>query len=513
MQSTILSAEDFRKYIINPVHIQESFYDEGLSSFNNIEVNERILFNDHYQHELRFSNSNFKRIEIKDGIFDQNLLFKDCVFNEAFVIENGTFNGQLFFLNCEFKKGLTILDITSQSLLLENTSSVNPIKIRGANIKRLVYSSVNEKTIFKLEGRFTLIKSLKLISVTGMTFFSKQCNINELVIDGYLNSSSRIDLMDIKIYNIEMVNVNNDGKIYFSNFNHCMVLRIIKLSVVDIKKLLLADNRYHQEIKRFIENKQDKIDNVISLYSAFAFPEVLREPLYKLVAAESFKFDLLPSVKPIFKLHYCSLGILELKDIGLETLDIKVLSSDMSSIKLINSIFPLKIESYNKLNAYCVYNDLYSSANRQNNYKDKVEYYKTSQEALLDHLLTENSHIKNLSSIISIKFSNFYSNHGSNWIKALLITVVIIGLPTFSLFVYSLKTIQADFSIKGFEYFISNFFSYFPQFLNPLHKIDFLDNQRYPVGFWTGWVDLISRILIGIGLFETVRSFRKYVRS
>lgn len=513
MQATTLSTQDFIRYVTDPIHFQESFYDVELSSFNNIEVNEKILFDGHYLHELRFSNSNFKRIEIKNGVFDHNLFFKDCVFEEGFVIENGTFNGQLFFLNCEFKKGLTILNITSQSLLFENTSSVNPIKIRGANIKRLVYSSVNEKTIFKLEGRFTLIKSLKLVSVTGMTFFSKQCNINDLAIEGYFNSSSRIDFMDIKIYNIEMVNVNNDGKIYFSNFNHCLVLKFIKLSVQDVKSLLLADNKYHQEIKRFIEKEEDKIDNIVSLYTAFVFPEMLREPLYKLAAAESFKFDLLPTVKPILKLHYCSLGILELKDIGLETLDIKILSTDMSSIKLINSIFPLKIESYNKLNAYCVYNDLYSSANRQNNYRDKVEYYKTSQEALLDHLLTENSVIENLSSIISIKFSNFYSNHGSNWIKALLITVFIIGLPTFSLFVYSIKTIQADFSMQGFEYFMSNLFSYFPQFLNPLHKIDFLDNKIYVLGFWTGWIDLIARILIGIGLFETVRAFRKYVRS
>jgi hypothetical protein len=72
-----------------------------------------------------------------------------------------------------------------------------------------------------------------------------------------------------------------------------------------------------------------------------------------------------------------------------------------------------------------------------------------------------------------------------------------------------------EFSKEGLDGFISSAIFYI-QYLNPAHRIDFMDNKlsNYMYSMNLGFMvfDFIGRILISIGIFEIIKSFRKYVR-
>ncbi|OYQ47966.1 hypothetical protein CHU92_00875 [Flavobacterium cyanobacteriorum] len=185
----------------------------------------------------------------------------------------------------------------------------------------------------------------------------------------------------------------------------------------------------------------------------------------------------------------------------------------MSSAKLVNTFFPINQKSWTYRDGLNLYNDLYTAANRQNNVHDKIEYYKAAQKFLYKKIASEKLTWSNLGSLIAIGVSKQYSNHGSNWIQAAALTVFIVALPLYGLFLVSLDNIYVDLSAAGAHYFMSELLPFFWEFINPLHRIDFMKNSGISLGYWSALVDLVSRIFIGIGVFETVRSFRKYVRS
>ncbi|MFT5892263.1 MAG: hypothetical protein ACI9Y7_002373 [Dokdonia sp.] len=182
-----------------------------------------------------------------------------------------------------------------------------------------------------------------------------------------------------------------------------------------------------------------------------------------------------------------------------------------------NSKFPVKegrITSNSNLyrNLYHLYNDLYSISSAQNNAKNRLEYYKASQINLLRSTKEEAFSWNKISSLLSLRVSKFYSDFGQNAVKAFFITVFLLGPIFYGLFVLSLENITFDFSEKGRKFFFEEILKYYPQFLNLTHKYTLLENVS-SLGNFSLLIDLFSRIFIGIGIFEMIRSFRKYVRK
>lgn len=66
-------------------------------------------------------------------------------------------------------------------------------------------------------------------------------------------------------------------------------------------------------------------------------------------------------------------------------------------------------------------------------------------------------------------------------------------------------------STDGFRENIANYI----KFINPTHKLNFMDTEfyKYSDNDWFVIFDLLGRIFVGIGIFETIRSFRKYSRK
>jgi len=508
MDYTSISPGKFLRAWHNPNLRNDEIFHPEVGTFLYLEFDNHFDLSEKFEEQLRITDSKFQSINILKSIFNKNIIFRNCIFLGDLNIDGAQFNESLKFLNCEFQGNFIIRNGDFNTVVLDNSTCTNILKLSGGKIKRLIYSSSNEKTVFNVEGRFTFIDSLRLSSVTGMTFFSKQCVINQLTIDGYYNSLSRIDFYEIKCYNIEIKNTNNDGKIYFSNFNHCLVEKLspVLLESINLNPELSDDD----ELLSNQINIYSELENNISLYNHFFFSTLCKELLYEKTKTETFILNLTPKKQSLFNIINCSLGLIELRDIPLENMGVKALSSDLSSVKLINTRFPSKIESFNSLNEYYIYNDIYSSANKQNNYRDKIEYYRASQHALLKNIIQEGI-FKSFPSFMSIIVSKYASDHGSNWGQALIMTLGV-GVLFFCLFVISLSNIYVDFSYQGLLYFSDEILPYLPQFFNPIRRLDFMKNVG-EMGGWTGLADISGRILISIGIFEMVRSFRKYVRS
>ena len=223
------------------------------------------------------------------------------------------------------------------------------------------------------------------------------------------------------------------------------------------------------------------------------------------------------SESSLLEINKATLGNCELKNVELDKFQVvKIIDTDLSTLKFFNSRFTVKSitgikDSYQAL--YETFNDLYTVVKNQNNKRDQIEYYKASQESLLRSYLTKENRRKKIPSIISLLTAKWYSNFGTRWTQAFLVTPLIAFL-FFSLMMLC-SNYDLEFSAKGWANF-QNLSVYYIQYLNPVHKFNFMDkiggftfSQNFPFVL----LDFLGRIFVSIGIYEVIRSFRKYVRS
>lgn len=473
-----------------------------------------ILKNDiNLKHNIYFENCVIEKLVFNKCNFEQ-LLFKNCVFNENVLIENGIFNNFFWFQDCTFKSNFIVRNGFFENLFFENFEINNEIRIEGGNFKRLKFIPKSEKDIIKISGFLTFVDELELTSNNGIKIIAERTFIKKIQCKGYLNSNSRIDLNDIRNnFNIEFNNVKNDGKIYLNNFlallNHPLIFNDKNIDIINES---IFDDRKNEYL-RLLE--KTKPNTVSELYNNILTPNYFKEIIFEKYFSEITEIgEKVNSNQLFFKISNSSMGYIELIDFEVEQYkNIFIESSDLSSIKMINSSIPVKknrILSKDKtyLNHYSIYNDLYVSTKNQNNIKDRNKYFQASQKYLLKNLKT--NFFTNLPSIISNLISKLFSNYGQSWIQSLIVTVIL-STSFFGFYLLSFKNIEFDFSYEGWIFFQSNYLKFTPEFINPTHKIDFIENLKNEIGEWTRFFDFLGRIIVGIGIYETIKSFRKYV--
>ncbi|AXB57697.1 hypothetical protein [Flavobacterium fluviale] len=466
-----------------------------------------IILDINVKETVTFLNCTFEDIIIDRTSFEDSVEFKQCTFAKDFriiFIKSRNFNLE----NCQFEKAYIIQYCVIDYLIFHRIEAINGIMIEGGQIRLLDIKPINEKTSFSFTGMFLLIHTLSVISQSGITTFAKSCSINIINLTGYLNLTSRLDFTRIKNKKIAIYELNNSGKIYFSN--------IMPVGVQGFKENSLSphieayrnspqpDARELQFISQmaFQMGALQLLTGNFPLYGFRKFME-RRDCTDFLIYLDTFetKFQILNS----------SPGILELKSILFDQYQIEIINSDLSAVKLLHAKMPDVKAKGDYLNYYNVYNDLYAAALRQNNSKDKTYYYKIAQNYLSKYL-KQSSKVNDgdIGSRAAIAVSQLYSGHGTDWIRACMATTGIAFL-FFIFFTASLKETVADASLNGLGYFCKELLPFFPQFINPLHRIDFM-SEVSALGKWTALFDFLSRIFISIGIFEIVRSFRKHVR-
>ncbi|MEW5676442.1 pentapeptide repeat-containing protein [Flavobacterium enshiense] len=147
--------------------------------------------------------------------------------------------------------------------------------------------------------------------------------------------------------------------------------------------------------------------------------------------------------------------------------------------------------------------------NKQNNHIESLNYHQREMYSYFKELLAElipkkNESIlnyllkflRNLNNLV-ILLLNFISNFfGLSWIFGVVFTF------TSTYLMYKLYV-----SHLTFEGEIS-FWQYYPQFLSPIHKFDFIENVKQTK--YSYLIDFLGRIVSSFGFYQTVQAFRKY---
>lgn len=108
-----------------------------------------------------------------------------------------------------------------------------------------------------------------------------------------------------------------------------------------------------------------------------------------------------------------------------------------------------------------------------------------------------------------LSLNKLSSNHGQDWVQGLIFTLIS-GLFFFLIYVSIIPEKPFHWGWLGYTEFwiaIKETLKYFPEFLYPGHSFDFMSKKYYG---WTLVIDLIGRIFIGYGIYQTIQSFRKY---
>lgn len=104
-----------------------------------------------------------------------------------------------------------------------------------------------------------------------------------------------------------------------------------------------------------------------------------------------------------------------------------------------------------------------------------------------------------------LKLYSFSSDYGTNWIKAILITIF--GGFIFYLLFFIIYNFNNSFDVKYTNEFFSGYFRFLliTDYYNPLIS------ERIFLSKWYLWIPFIlGKIFIAFGIYETVQSFRKY---
>lgn len=108
-----------------------------------------------------------------------------------------------------------------------------------------------------------------------------------------------------------------------------------------------------------------------------------------------------------------------------------------------------------------------------------------------------------------LSLNKLSSNHGQDWVQGLGFTIIS-GLLIFLIYVSVIPEKPFYWGWSGLsEFWIATkeTLKYFPEFLYPGHSFDFMSKEYQG---WTLVIDLIGRIFIGYGIYQTIQSFRKY---
>ncbi|WP_431166476.1 hypothetical protein [Tenacibaculum halocynthiae] len=453
---------------------------EFIIHFKGVVFSDWIIFNQFYSnHHLGFYNCVSKGggLNFKQGYFN-SVSFRYTDFEKLLV--SGTL---CFFKNMEI-----------------DSKFRDGIFLKNGFYNKLSISSQGSKSIIIKGNKMDFINCLTINGVGGNTLIDHR-RLNNLKLKGKVDSGSLVELKNIKTNRLSINQLENSGTVRFSDFEPANKNFIFKGFGNNKKVNLKLKETVKQQYVNFTTSEISPNSLAMDLYNSYTEElEVKESFLFKLEYYDSY-----------FEVINSDVGHLEFRNSKLNNLNNIKINSKLSTIKTFDTVFPTKTISGEFTTLYEIFNDLYSVAISNNNKRDAVVYYRKSLNNLRKSVWKKkgNFFIKS-NDWLSLGISNLYSAYGTSWLRSFFIATPIIA---FIFFGGMLLTSNYDlaFSTDGFSDNIANFF----KFLNPTHKLNFMDTDFYKYSNKTWFIifDLFGRIFVGIGIFETIRSFRKYSRK
>ncbi|MDW7693951.1 pentapeptide repeat-containing protein [Flammeovirgaceae bacterium SG7u.111] len=145
---------------------------------------------------------------------------------------------------------------------------------------------------------------------------------------------------------------------------------------------------------------------------------------------------------------------------------------------------------------------------KQNNKIQALEFHQKEMDSFREELKAT-KHCLNMDRLI-LAFNRYTNNYGLNWVRGFWVTLGV-SIMCFVLYYISLTTkpivFTSEVDLGNSFQCIGIVLGYFIQFINPTHNVHFMHSY---LGNWSVFWDYLSRIAIGLCIYQTIQAFRKF---
>lgn len=458
-------------------------------------------------------------VEIGDYLCAGNLFFKNCKFESDVTVES--MGNVKFEENCRFEDGLSITRLLGNETIAD-VSVAGALRITGNNGGKVIIQNVNGGTS-KGKQSLTLLAKCQSIEIRDCTFKTIQF-VGTSRIQNVIVSKSNVGKIDL--FSVEIGS-------QFSVFN-CQLESFVLHSADEIEGyLFLRDNNVTEEV-------------VITMPS-FKFISIEKNRIKKLELVDFNKKDFILDVtdlqaeevmfNSIFNDGKLSLKQVSIKDNGRLTIHSSNLgkadfllcdfenaildfdNSKVTEIFLAETEFPKVVESNGLMShrqAQLAFGQISTAFNKQGDTVRALEYQAREIEAHYKQLKIYDKKSRKISfTKISLWLNKWSNDFGRNWQRGVLFSILA-GLLFFYLVVISSNEYSFGFRVVYDPRVIPSYF----RFMNPLRFFElesiFKIGQEKPFLTLCGWsyfFDLLGRVFVAYGFYQTIQAFRKYGRK
>lgn len=341
-------------------------------------------------------------------------------------------------------------------------------------------------------------------------------------------------------------------------FQERIVNENLKKLIEQLKDAYLEDKKWYESnlIRMIAENAKnlDSVEKENYKYN-LAMINFIWDVFHKI---QTYDLRIQNINKPLFRMYQSSLGKTEFCDSNLDGFQFQYKGSNFIDTIFLNSTIPQKqLEILkNETEVYKNERDIFYYQQESDFYTQIKKVYEKQgniyvsgifqskwanvQETLLllnlnkseNYLKSDFGVVRFFKSLKILKHENYSetsqdlftftlnrisNSHGENWIRAIVFTFVA------SFFIYILYFLSLNYQLidnisdfKGWQFdntfSFKNLFRYYPEFINPARRVDFITGNKdlkLDPSAWSGFWDLLGRIVSGFGIYQLVVAFRK----
>ncbi|MEO9570041.1 MAG: hypothetical protein ABJH82_06470 [Polaribacter sp.] len=416
--------------------------------------------------------------------------FRNCTFNGADLYFKGSNNKDyhplsLRFIKCNFNKcELNFSKFNIESIFF------NEVHIEGfINLYDIHLSNIH----FKRRCKISTLDILKLelrnkFNIEGRNVFNRLLITNTKFKDEVTFCNSIFNNLDIlnSVYENEF------------NFTKNNIKHFLKIDNTNFENFNLSSNKCENEGVNFSINLTKNIFKGIadlSNWKAENVDLIIRDCNFeKLVRFNNSKFKNLHIEQTNFN------DISSFQDTASETLFID--RTNFNKAAFFDDISILNIDECNKRTLRNIKHQLQRTNNKID--FDRFKSYEIS--AYRKELKKDKRFWYNDKDAFILNLSNLFSNNGTNWFQALIVTL----LGSFLFYSLFFWININSFQLGNFDFSkIDSFLNGFAKFLIPTNIYNPLFDRTFVTG-WSWFPFILGKIFLSIGIYEIIVSFRKF---
>jgi len=472
----------------------------------------------HFSNGINFYDTTFLSFKIWDGTFQNDLIFNGGFLREDFQVVRGDFKKEIILENVLFEgnfhlknsrlQTLRLLECSIGSIDIDN-SALDFLYINGALVKsysKILGGSVNIVNIIK--GQFEKFEfsncNISSFFIFGGTF-NQEFNIMlcKVLQDFTVSGGTFKNLLNISggIFKNLLIHFANDFNFIPNisireNFQaESLIFECIESSPKNFPLTLEFNKLNISQLSRF-EIKNLNINSIIF--------NNIRNFTNIYLSAIRFQRDLTTSGdnRHKFGIQDSDLGKITLIGCEFSGMNLDFKNSKITEMFVAGTALPENVISQNNTQKRLGYSQLKKIYENRGDSITGNQYFAKEMNVFYDELNWKN----NFWEKANLWLNRFSSNHGQSWGKALGSTLIV-GTILYSAYCYSLGYHLSS-GAGSFKVFI-HCLSHFLEFLNPLHKFDFLKGL-IAISDISYLIDSLSRLVLAYFIYQFIQAFRKH---